>query len=248
MGVFHIDESMLADRYDGFCELKGRIAQLEGGLQVSRKAWSYFLDIVDSEDFRSEMRKLKIKYGYPEHNLDDRIRYHELPNDNFTYQDVKKDLLLLEEKYGFANYGIADVLEEIFDGSARDWFYPLSVGGACKLCDDSSYDFSDKEYFPISVRISPYASKNDIIDLVNKTYKDIIQPIQKKYQKEGVCMSVKRGRSKEVRKKYDFVFKNRQLPLEQIRKNISEELGLALDTGEIAKMISLEKKRRGISS
>lgn len=107
---------------------------------------------------------------------------------------------------------------------------------------DMEKDFKNygyKKIYPVSIHINCYASKRDVLDFINKRWPDI----------EFMLGEYKRNRPKiRIRKnakRDDFIWKNRKLPLKEIVSKLSDKLGVILDEGNIGKILSLERKRRG---
>jgi hypothetical protein len=94
--------------------------------------------------------------------------------------------------------------------------------------------------FPIVIRISPYASQNDIVDYIKNAYRPSILPLQEKYQDKTIKIGSIKSRRSETQKRNDFIYEKRHLP----RKEIMRLLKGLIDEGHIAKIISIEKKRR----
>jgi hypothetical protein len=110
-----------------------------------------------------------------------------------------------------------------------------------------SYEHNQKvierdDFYPVVIRIGPYASKREIVDYINKLYMNEIEPIQNKYKKVGASIGKVKTRNKYFRD--DFIYKNSELPHREIAKMVFKEFKEHLDVGLIGKIISLEKKRR----
>lgn len=104
--------------------------------------------------------------------------------------------------------------------------------------------------FPVRINVSPYASKRDILDFIQKNY-DYIKEIQNKHKMKGVKIGKIRSRNPLIQKRNQFIYENRHRPLKEIRKLIVKQFKgildnelLFMDDGYIGKIISLEKKSR----
>lgn len=103
---------------------------------------------------------------------------------------------------------------------------------------------SAKQY-PLLINIHPDATQRDIVSYIEKNW-DRIERVQMKYL-VSANKSLKNSKitvnqkNKDIR---DFVYKNRNLSLKEISKNLAKELGEFRDEGAIGKIRSREKKRR----
>lgn len=103
--------------------------------------------------------------------------------------------------------------------------------------------------YPVSVRLHPHASQNDVIDFIKKNWKTI-KKYQDKYQTKDTSFSLKNSKTKtnkNIRERDDFIYENRNLPRRDIMRIVNKKFGADLDQGSIGKIISLEKvKRSGV--
>jgi hypothetical protein len=103
------------------------------------------------------------------------------------------------------------------------------------------------ELYPVTLHISPHASRNDILDYIEKLYSTEILPIQKKYRSTEVKIGSFRKRSRTIRARDNFIYENRDLPRKEIVRLVMEKFPAVADTvdeGSVGKLISLEIKRR----
>jgi len=121
---------------------------------------------------------------------------------------------------------------------------------ALRVCEESM-DGESKQY-PITIGISPYATQNEVIDLIKSEWNQIrgnfiilereknIEPFQER--KSQLLKTRKRSsNSKEIE---DIVYENKELSLEELGVIIKESTGVILDPGEISKTRSLAMERR----
>lgn len=95
--------------------------------------------------------------------------------------------------------------------------------------------------YPVAIRISPFVSRRDLEDFVDKFFANTIKPLQEKYKNNE--LRIGKARSKKNRSRDDFIYKNKKLP----RRDISELVWKKydpMDVGEIGKVISNEGKKR----
>lgn len=102
------------------------------------------------------------------------------------------------------------------------------------------------DQYPISIKIHPDASQRDVLSYVKSEWKRI-EAAQVRYpthSKKAVKNS-KVNVNDQNKRIADFIYKNRALPLKEIQRKLSTDLGVTTkDHGEIGKIRSLEKKRR----
>lgn len=97
---------------------------------------------------------------------------------------------------------------------------------------------------PIVILINPYMSQRDILDFIKKTYKDWIEPIQKDYKNENTPLGRARRKSSFVKKRNEFIFKNKNKPASEIVSLVNSKFGQLLDYTYINKIIRDEESRR----
>jgi len=71
------------------------------------------------------------------------------------------------------------------------------------------------EVYPIAIKITPYASRNVIVDFIKQNLK-FIEALQKKYKDPSATLG--KTRSRVASKKHDFIYKNKS----KLRKTIAE--------------------------
>ena len=101
-----------------------------------------------------------------------------------------------------------------------------------------------KNAYPVGLLISPYASKRDVIDYINKLYKTEILPFQKKYKKNGAFIGKSRSKIPSIQQRDNFIYDNRDLSYKKIAEKLKKDLNVDVDVGYIGKIISREKKKR----
>lgn len=102
----------------------------------------------------------------------------------------------------------------------------------------------DISVYPVALHISPYASKRNILDYVEKFYATEIARLQKGYRDPGAGIGKHKTKNKIVRKISDFIYEHRNLKPKEIKKLLWEKLHTQMDSGHISKILSLERKRR----
>lgn len=91
---------------------------------------------------------------------------------------------------------------------------------------------------PLILYINPNISQNQLKDFISKNWSEITN-----YREESTSQYSKL-RKKRNQKRDDIIYKNRDLPLAEIREILSKECNEYLDDGHIGKIIQIEKERR----
>ena len=221
--------------------------------QSYKKMWNYFLDLSEKDEFKNEIKCIRKKYKIAElrKDLPEIFRkglYAYMVLKEFG--EIHKETGLLCAKYGLTQSSYSGVLFDlIFTGKKKEPIYSLGFA-LCMVRDeegkfrdtlDASND-KDLPSYPISIRISPYASERDIISFVKNSYKYFIEPIQRKYRDNKNKLWKIRKKPNSARDK--FIYSQKAKPRKQISELVTNKFGDILDVGEIAKIISIETKRR----
>ncbi|NTV40789.1 MAG: hypothetical protein HGA61_00750 [Candidatus Moranbacteria bacterium] len=109
-----------------------------------------------------------------------------------------------------------------------------------------NYLKTENDYFPAHLRISPYASKRDIIKFIEENYSKLIKPIQEKYKNPDTNLGKVRNRRKKGRNNLILSLRSKGKSLTEIRKEIKEKTNENLGYEDVAKILSIERKRRKV--
>lgn len=202
--------------------------------QGHQKLIAYLNDLKTQPDFKNDvedLRKRQQKGEFEEY----RKKMEAIDNLCLEYG---LDPIMCEEILHFY------VFEEK-DAGAYPW------AGMCMARDKEDED-EDMPYtrerwgttYPVVLRISPYASKRDILDYVKKMYKHSIAPRQEKYRRDDIKLGKIKQKNPEIQKRNHFIYENRDKPRKEIASLVAERFDEYLDVGHISKIISLEKKKR----
>lgn len=125
--------------------------------------------------------------------------------------------------------------------------------GGCIVKDEHEKHFDpesdlleEKDFdcrYPISVRISPEASEQEIIDFVKKIYKTRIKPLQELF----VQRKVKKLRSRPVEERNSFIYENREMDRGELAKLAKEKFGIMFSKFDLTQIIHSEKQKRNIT-
>ncbi len=207
-----------------------------------KKLVNYIKEILKEEPFKESILKIRKKYNI-DVNKNKEEKSLSFPN------GIEEEALELLNKYHLE----FECLNFIVLYILRDEFSENDIGNMLFTEDIidtkesliSGHNPYTEEQFPVVIRISPYASKRDILNYVEKLYRFSIEPFQKANQKKTTLGKVKNKKTI-IEKRNDFIYENRKLPRKEIMRLIGDKFGSnnIIDYGYIGKIISLEKRKR----
>lgn len=208
--------------------------------QGLKKLWNYFLNVVKTDKFQEQIKRIRNKYKI---SIGQNTDFHKLPDD--IRKPLMEDLENLSNQYGLSYNTWWTSLEPYI--LTNELIEPLDTD-ICMLCDninDPDLSKEDIEHYPVSVRISPYASKRDILDYVERFFPYILHT-QKDYINKNIKIGKFKTRKTNIQERNDFIYKNRNLSRKEIMRLVGDKFGpnAVIDYGYIGKIISMEKKRR----
>jgi len=238
--------------------------------QGYKKLWAYFLDITKKDYFQKVIKDIRKNFkmplkGFKPIKVRNKIYYHYPPKKweyCHNYEATKKINRALESicnKYNLHHMDWYETIEHyLFYNKIRP-IYHLNSSNLCLIQDlieekkeaelerkegvyNGFFEKSDNFFFPITIRINPYASQRDIIDYIKRMY-PTIKELQQKYIKKEVKIGKVRSKNKAIQKRNDFIYKHKSKSLKEIRKLLAKKK-IFLDDGHIAKIIYLEKYKR----
>lgn len=131
----------------------------------------------------------------------------------------------------------AEVIDNIIQTDSWVFDYENFGFDVCEI----TVDTEDKIY-PIKIGISPYASREDMIDFVKTNFKDFLSPLQEHFKEDDINIGKFKVRRKE--EMYDFIFDNRELTAKEIMRLVGKKFNEVYGYEHIQKIIEREKKRR----
>lgn len=194
----------------------------------------------------------------------------ELGNDNKLRKSMHADLSKISKRLLIQTTGLRQCIRlYLFYGQLiADSIFNQQKENLCKISDlaleleehgaESENKFlmttyvqgmlGENDIYPIAIRIHPQAGQRDITDFVKKNW-HYIQHLQLKYLKAKKQMQKIKSTIPKNRVRDRFIFENKDLPYKQIGKILNTKkfnpgVNTALDTGEIGKIISNQKKKR----
>ena len=233
------------------------------------KLWKYYVEITKKEYFQNKIIELRKQHKIPEEGYK-----HPKPPQTYTtpppewqYQfrgigqsyiqervKILDELKLLCEKYGLHYVDWLHVIEDYVFYNKLVYLMDENAYNLCLLADlannkrkstfSRDFELWDDKFYPIAIRISPYASKRDILNYVAK-----MAPMIKEYQKPYINPNIKIGKVKKkkysAQKRNEIVWKNKDFGVEKIKIELEKEFpNKIFGYEEIYTIISLEKKRR----
>ncbi len=211
-----------------------------------RHFWNYFLNLLNKEFFKRTVEILRKKYQVPRGGYEyfsKRVAPEEWlkKHGNKKYRHLHKNI---KELYGcleLNNTNWIPIIEKYL------FCYTITFNDfkkllACYTEDNtkSKTKFSNQSH-PISLKISPNASKREIIDYIQKNYALGIQPLQNKYNIKRP--GLRTHRNQQIN---NFVYEKRNLGWKN--KKIAEALNSKFKEikkpTDISKIYQIEENRR----
>jgi len=124
----------------------------------------------------------------------------------------------------------------------EEFYGSFTIKGYIEMLENKLWEY------PVVLRIHPDASQRDIMEYIKKHWQQI-KHYQDKYADRNKQASFKNSKTKEnskIKKRDDFIYKNRNLPRKEIMRMVTDEFGETLDYGHIGKIISLRNKRKKV--
>lgn len=172
------------------------------------------------------------------------------------FRKINKGIKEIAKAFDFQNSNLLFLLKIFLyhNRVPEQLFERLNTNGNCavrnqrsdflEISEDKYLRYLEKETqnYPVSINLTSFASQRNILDFVKRNWA-IIEYFQKEnLPKTSTLKRIKR-RKPSIQKRDDFIYKNKHLPLKEIRALLAKKK-LFLDDGLISKIISLEKKRR----
>lgn len=198
--------------------------------------------LFDDPKFISEVKRIRAEFGIPIEPTE--LDHIQTEDTQGYYKELKKLLLRLK-----LNYMWEDKLSMFIESNIRDggsWGTICEVHDVIELTEDPLSDRNnelDNNAFPISLRISPYATQRDLIDYIKSMYATTIKPLQTRYMDKGVSIGKFRTKKEHIKKRNEFIISNKHLPPRQIVSLVADQFGECLDYAHVSKIINLHKRK-----
>ena len=230
--------------------------------QGYKKLWSYFAEVIRTEKFKKKMAVLRAEFDIPEggfplqKNFPPKEWKYRLDNPEWNERvEAVCNAYDLHPSYWrnvIENVLFYDSLELVFSTS-YDLCLLIDLKEGLKGLDSEEkkrgreIQKADDKHFPLAIRISPYASERDIVDFVRRNFTALIEPNQKRYQKESSTIGKVRQKKSAVQERNDFIYKNRHLPRKELMRLTNDKFAAstgAIDYSYVGTIIRLETKKQ----
>lgn len=214
------------------------------------KLWEYYKDLTKDPAFLDEVERIRFQYILDDLDKDSIEKLFQ------DYAGLPLEIDLLATVFGLDSFAWRLTLKAfILEGElVKPISHPYGTD-LCELADiqelqheATAWQIQAMKYktYPVIIRVSPYASKNDILDFIEKNYTEYIKPNQEKFANKSNRIGKSRKKSDFVDERNSFIYKNKDLPYSEIMKLLGENFGMAhvIDSGYIGKIISNENKKR----
>lgn len=254
-------------------EIKKRTKRRKNSQGFNKKMEPYFQRLLKADSFQAKIQQMRQRYNIPQNGFNISYKKSSFwgpptspPKSWMDKITNKLWVELCEEVEKFcASKGLYSsswteiLLSYLFYNLAEMPSADLGLSFSYNLCEISDLKYERDELtkkpggqkiieglnseFPVAIRVSPYASRNDIVDFVTKNFSDI-KKLQERYKKEAIKIGKVRPGDPKKALRNEFIYKNRDKPLKQIRKMLAKQFGEYLDDGHIGKIISYEREKR----
>lgn len=247
------------DHQDDFDKFIEKLSSSKGSMKIK----NYFLDLIVKEEFQEEVRTFRKKYKIPPEGFREKrsrimFRGIHLAPRKWSYSKETtgsfwvpflKEINEIGRKFKIPSNNTSILHEYIMFSEIN----PDGLQGFCEtqdcfeLGDNPEADAENLRSYPIAIRVSPYASKREILDYVAVAFTQHIKPLQERYKDKKARLGKAKTKKEITQKLYNFIYKHRNSPLLEI-KQLLKNAGFRgyFSQPSIAKIISTEKKRRKV--
>ncbi len=224
-----------------------------------KKLWNYIYEITKKESFQNYMQDLRDKYKIPVNGFQIKTETWTHPPEEWIYSNNRVAIVKIRKKlrkfclqYQLSPKDWLSIFESYLFYNELQLYLEPNSHNLCLVSDlinktNSLGKIIAKDeiaFYPVALQISPYASKRDILDYIQKIYKTEIKPMQEKFRKPKINIGKYRTKKQSIQQRNNFIYENRNLPKKEIMHLLSAKYDNYPDYGEIGKIISLETKRR----
>ncbi len=251
-------------------ELKdGRKIKTTCSTKGQEKLFNYYVEISKTDYFQNTILDLRKRYKIPERGFklpdtSDLLSIFKEPEDwksqfNKTkdsatkqYSELLGELKQLCKKYNLHYADWVYILNAYLFYDVLINFISPNMFNMCQISDLAKEKkeppaldniISNDQFYPIALRISPYATKRDILDYVNKRF-SLIKKYQEPYIKTDVKIGKIKKKKKKIQERNDFIYENKNLSINETKKLVEEKFGESLDYEYIGKIRSDEMQKR----
>lgn len=214
------------------------------------KLRNYFIEITKRKDFEEEILKMRKKYKIPikgmsRENNKEFLEWVNKHHDLYV-NDIDTDIRLLAKKFYLPNKpgeiikAIVECLLHNTPDNPENYQFK-SPNSNLFVIEETR---KKEDFYPIIIKISPYASQRDIIDFVKTVYTYEILPKQIKRRDKRCLIGKIKSKKPRNQERNSIIFKNKHLSIKEIKNILKKEGFPLLGYEEIFKIISIERKRR----
>jgi hypothetical protein len=220
-----------------------------------RKILAFMVDLCRNEQFYRAVKQIRNKYNLPESGVN--LFEEGYFVDEWPKKDISSDIAeeLKREAYGLAkisNSGMLQLYPEVFLSLVAydvvyipgyiDFAYIEEKRKLKSVLTEKQIDTVIKKEFPITIKISAYASQNEIIDFIENNYETYIKPIQNKNKdKKSKLGSLRLKKDQEL---LDTVYENSEKTAGKLMSLVADIHGVIYDPGNVSKKRSIENNLR----
>ena len=224
-----------------------------------------FKEVVQSVYFQSEVVRLRKKYDIPQKCYRAKNGTCSLPPREWgsktsrRYKNFCIEINILCSHFNFMENDIGPMFQlYVFFGKigllptynlcAIQFWVPVDVKKKLALDElfeelSQKTDESDNPYFPISIRINPYASQRAVIDYIKEMYPKVLAPLSEAYRESQISLG--KNRTRAHRERDIFIEKFSHLKRKQVQEKVQKKYGQLLSLKYISIIRKRENTRRG---
>lgn len=242
---------------------KKKYFRYRSDVKADNRMATYFEYVLYTDEFQSEVKKIRHEFDIPEKGIEghptstdskdpDEIYRHtdfDIPErlDTFKFMDVISELC---NKFGFDSDTWLTLFSEYIVFGGYDSFNFGKSHAIYNINNDSKKNFSlSAEYsktYPIAILIDPYTSLTELKDILDKRYKDTIEPMQIKLRDPQSKMLNVRKTKKGLIDIYNFIKNNINLSTTEIAGKINRKFKpkIEWERTRVNKIIRQKKYRK----
>lgn len=221
-----------------------------------KKLWQYFLNLFKSDYFQNKIKEWRQWYQIPPNGFKDSQQIFPYPESwKLRYTDSAKkldsEIDAMCRKFHLHPLYWDDPIRSYLFYNQLEFGHDTDGHNLCQIFDvvelkkepfEDSTNEMDDLIFPIAIRISPYATNNDIVDYVRKMA-DVIDDFQSSYRKPEI--KIGKIKTKKAQDRDEFIYQNQDKTGKEIARLVKEKFGGKLLNYEyIPKIIFREKQKR----
>jgi hypothetical protein len=240
---------------------KKKYFRYRSDVQADNRMATYFEYVIYTDEFQSEVKKIREFFDIPEKGIEE---FPTITNSNdpdevfdntnfdiperFNTQKFFNEIAGLCNKFGFDSDSWLMLFSEYVVFGYYDSFNFGKSYGLYNINNDAKNNFKfSKEYcktYPIAILIDPYTSLTELKDILDKRYKDTIEPMQIKLRDPESKMLTIRKTKENLVPIYNIIKNNIKLSTKTIAGKINKKFNLNWDYTRVNKIIRQKKYRK----